>query len=166
VINVSWQDALAYTEWLSEQTGEAYRLPTEAEWEYAARAGTETPFWTGDCIHTDQANYDGNHDYADCGARTGVYREQTVPVGTLPANPWGLHEVLGNVWEWTGSGYDAGYGGGESRLLSKKDANVVVLRGGSWVDDPRYLRAAIRFRSRPDYRDPDVGFRLARTFSP
>ena len=165
VINVTWQDALAYTEWLSEQTGEAYRLPTEAEWEYAARAGTETPFWTGACIHTDQANYNGNHDYNNCGAKTGVYRERTVPVGTLPANPWGLHEVLGNVLEWTGSAYDAGYGGGESRLASKKDANRVVLRGGSWINNPRYLRAAFRDWGQPDYRINDVGFRLARTFS-
>lgn len=141
-------------------------MPTEAEWEYAARAGTETPFWTGRCIHTHQANYNGNYDYNDCGAETGVYRERTVPVGTLPLNPWGLHEVLGNVLEWTGSGYDAGYGGGESRCESKKDANPVVLRGGSWNDSPGNLRAADRVGPLPDYRYSFVGFRLARTLSP
>ena len=86
VINVSWHDAVAYTEWLSAQTGHPYRLPGEAGWEYAARAGTTGPFWTGDCIHTDQANYDGNYDYAGCGARTGVYRARTVPAGSLPPN--------------------------------------------------------------------------------
>ncbi len=111
VINVSWEDAVAYAAWLSRETGEQYRLPSEAEWEYAARAGTETPFWTGPCIHTDQANYDGRFDYNGCGAKTGAYRRQTVPVGSLPANPWGLHEVHGNVWEWVQDRYQDNYRG-------------------------------------------------------
>lgn len=100
VITIDWNDAVAYAEWLSEQSDRCYRLPSEAEWEYACRAGTETPFWTGTCIHTDQANYHGNYDYGDCGAKTGVSRHHPVPAGSLPANPWGLHEVTGNVWEW------------------------------------------------------------------
>lgn len=111
VINVSWDDATAYAAWLAEQTGKPYRLPTQAEWEYAARAQTTTPFWTGDCIKTDQANYDGGDDYNGCGAKTGLYRSQTVPVGSLPANAWGLHEVAGNVWEWTCSEYAGVYAG-------------------------------------------------------
>lgn len=111
VINVSWEDAVAYTAWLAQATGEKYRLPSEAEWEYAARAGFATPFWTGKCINTDQANYIGNHDYAGCGAKTGVYRQQTVSVGSLPANPWGLHEVHGNVWEWVADPYHDSYKG-------------------------------------------------------
>jgi len=86
VITVSWNDATAYAEWLSEQTSEHYRLPSEAEWEYAARAGADMSFWTGDCIDTDRANYHGNFDYNNCGAKTGVFRGQTVEAGNLPAN--------------------------------------------------------------------------------
>ena len=91
---------VAYAEWLSAQTGHDYRLPTEAEWEYGARAASRTPFWTGNCIHTDQANYDGDYDYNACGAKTGEYRGRTVSAGSLPAYAFGLHEVAGNVWEW------------------------------------------------------------------
>ena len=166
VINVSWHDAVAYADWISDQTGKPYRLPTEAEWEYAARAGTETPFWTGDGVHTDQVNYDGNDDYGDRGAKTGVYREQTVPVGSLPANPWGLHEVLGNVWEWTGSAYDQRYSGAELALVSKDRADSIALRGGSWYYKPRFVRAAFRLGNLPDFRFFNVGFRLARTLTP
>jgi len=97
VINVSWNDATAYAEWLYQQTGRPYRLPTEAEWEYAARAGTTTPFWSGECIHTDQANYDGDSPYSGCEDKNQVYREQTLPVDDLAANPWGLKHVAGNV---------------------------------------------------------------------
>jgi len=109
VIDVSWNDARAYAEWLSRETGAVYRLPTEAEWEYAARAGTRTPFWTGDCIHTDRANYNGNYDYNGCGAKTGIYRQQTVAAGSLPANNWGLHEMPGNLWEWTADCWHSSY---------------------------------------------------------
>ncbi|MBV5272226.1 MAG: SUMF1/EgtB/PvdO family nonheme iron enzyme, partial [Lamprocystis purpurea] len=134
VINVSWKDAVAYAVWLSKETGEHYRLPTEAEWEYAARAGTTTPFWTGRCITSDQANYNGNHVYAGCGAKTGVYRKQTVPVGNLPANPWGLHEVHGNVWEWVQDRYHASYQGEptDGRAWEAGGSSARVVRGGSW----------------------------------
>ena len=145
VINVSWEDAVDYAAWLARETGEHYRLPSEAEWEYAARAGTETPFWTGKCIHTDQANYNGRYDYNRCGAKTGVFRQRTVPVGSLPANPWGLHEVHGNVWEWVAD---------------------QVVRGGSWSDYPRILRAAVGVRFGPKSRGSMLGFRLARTLPP
>ncbi len=118
VINVSWHDAVAYAGWLSEQTGEKYRLPTEAEWEYAARAGTMTPFWFGKSINTDQANYG--------------FSGPTVPVDEFTPNPWGLYNVHGNVWEWTCSEYDKSYDGAEKVCISKNDANIPrVLRGGS-----------------------------------
>jgi formylglycine-generating enzyme required for sulfatase activity len=171
VIYVSWSDANAYADWLSQQTGEAYRLPTEAEWEYAARADTKTPFWTSDCIHTDQANYNGSYDYDDCGAKTGVYRGETLAAGSLPANPWGLHEVLGNVWELTCSEYNAGYPvddkgqGPHTKCVSENGARLIAQRGGSWFNHPRNLRAAYRGRYRPGNRDGYVGFRLARTVS-
>jgi formylglycine-generating enzyme required for sulfatase activity len=168
VIQVSWEDAVAYAKWLTEQTGKAYRLPTEAEWEYAARAGTETPFWTGRCIHTDQANYAGTDDYAGCGARTGVYRQQSVPVGSLPANPWGLHEVLGNVWEWVQDCWHDRYQGAptDGSAWESGGCDRRVLRGGSWNDEPRVVRAAVRYGDQPGFRNINNGFRLARTLSP
>ena len=156
VINVSWEDATAYAEWLSQQTGRRYRLPTEAEWEYAARAGTTTPFWTGICINTDEANYGGNSSYGNCGK--GQWRARTVPTGTLPANPWGLHEVLGNVGEWTCSSYDESYSGGERRCGSR---GARALRGGSWSNWPGLVRSASRLKEFPGTRDFGVGFRLA-----
>jgi Uncharacterized conserved protein len=97
VINVSWEDAQAYLAWLSGETGQAYRLPSEAEWEYACRAGKTTPFSFGNTITPEQVNYNGNHPYG--GGKKGPFRKQTVPVGSLPANSWGLHEMHGNVWE-------------------------------------------------------------------
>ncbi|EGV15838.1 SUMF1/EgtB/PvdO family nonheme iron enzyme, partial [Thiocapsa marina] len=166
VINVSWDDAAAYAQWLSKETGLAYRLPTEAEWEYAARAGTRTPFWTGRCIRTDQANYNGTSDYNDCGAKTGLYRKQTVPAGSLPGNPWGLHEVLGNVREWTCSEYASPYAGLEQRCAERNSNPARAVRGGSWISGPRFLRAADRFGFLPEDRDIYRGFRLARTLSP
>jgi len=163
VINVSWEEAVAYAAWLSKETGEHYRLPTEAEWEYAARAGTTTPFWTGHCIKTDQANYNGNYDYAVCRAKTGVYRNRTLRVGSLPANPWGLHEVHGNVWEWVQDQYHDSYQGAPSdgSAWEAGDRSARVLRGGSWFYSPRFLRSASRDRGDAGYRHYDLGFRLA-----
>jgi len=164
VVCVSWNDAQDYTAWLSRATGKTYRLPTEAEWEYAARAGTKTPFWTGDCIHTDQANYDGTLDYNGCGAKTGVYRKQTLPVDSLAANSWGLHQVAGNVWEWTCSDYAATYDGKEMVCISKNDANsgpYRVFRGGAWCNRPARLRSAGRAGFGPSLRYGSLGFRLA-----
>jgi formylglycine-generating enzyme required for sulfatase activity len=152
VINVNWYDAVAYTEWLSEQTDRQYRLPTEAEWEYAARAGTRTRFHFGNNISTDQANY-------------GQSRGKTVEVGQFPANAWGLHDVHGNVWEWTGSVYDRDYGGGELQHVSGHDSGPRVLRGGSWFHVPGRLRAASRGWYLPTFRTCRVGFRLARTLT-
>jgi formylglycine-generating enzyme required for sulfatase activity len=160
VINVSWDDATAYAQWLSEQTGQEYRLPTEAEWEYAARAGSTTAFWWGDTIHTDQANYDGRVAYND--GPTGEYRGQTVPVGQFEANAFGLYDVHGNVWEWTCSFYDRDYAGGETRCAEPGSEGRRVLRGGSWDYEPWWLRSAYRSYFGPANRVDDVGFRLAR----
>src|SRR5262249_30260931 len=98
VINVSWHGAQAYVAWLSRKTGQGYRLLTEAEWEYAARAGTTTPFWWGSAISADQANYDGSYVYRN--GPKGEYRRQTVEVDSFRPNDWGLYQVHGNVWEW------------------------------------------------------------------
>jgi formylglycine-generating enzyme required for sulfatase activity len=162
VINVNWNDAMAYADWLSEQTGQQYRLPTEAEWEYACRAGTTTPFYFGDTISTDQANYYGRQVYGN--GRQGVNRQKTVEVGQFPPNAWGLHDMHGNVWEWTCSLYDKDYGGSK-RCAEPGTGSPCVLRGGSWGDWPKWLRGAARRNRYPYDRNQFFGFRLARTFS-
>jgi len=165
VINVSWNDAIAYTQWLSEQMGQTYRLPTEAEWEYAARAGTTTPFWTGSCVDTDLANYNGSRGYGspDCGAKTGVYRKKTQPVGTYSANAWGLHDTMGNVYEWTCSPYDKNYDGLEQRCSKKDVVGSFSVRGGSWDSRPAWLRSAERLWFKPTDLANQLGFRLAKS---
>jgi formylglycine-generating enzyme required for sulfatase activity len=164
VINVSWFDAVAYTQWLSQQTGQTYRLPTEAEWEYACRAGTTTPFYFGATISTEQANYNGWWAYVK--GSKGVYREKTVEVGQFPANAWGLHDMHGDVWEWTCSEYDGNYGGAEQRCVSDSGSgSPCVLRGGSWFNAPEWVRGAARFNRDPHAGYQSRGFRLARTLA-
>ena len=109
VVCVSWEDAQAYVRWLSGETGESYRLLSESEWEYVARAGTTGPFHFGATLSTAQANYDGNYTYGS--GRKGRYRERTEPVGSFPANAYGVHDVHGNVWEWVEDCWHDGYGG-------------------------------------------------------
>ena len=177
VINVSYWDAVDYCEWLSGETGWKIRLPTEAEWEYACRAGTETPFWTGETISTKQANYDGHYVYGEDGVwmlrqlaidlgikPKDVYRKRTTPVDRFDSNPWGLHDMHGNVWEWCASEYDKRYGGRECQDASSDRSNDTkrVLRGGSWHNEPGWLRSASRNWSAPDNRNDNRGFRLAR----
>ena len=166
VIDVSWDDAQRYVEWLSSRTGERYRLPSESEWEYAARAGTTTPFHTGETITTEQANYDGR-EYDP----SSLYRRQTVPVGSFDANAFGLHDVHGNVWEWVQDCWNDGRYGyweapadGSAWLIG--DCGTRVLRGGSWNDVPSDLRAANRDGNSAGARNDDVGFRVARTLTP
>ncbi len=155
VINVSWNDAVAYAKWLSQQTGKQYRLPTEAEWEYAARAGTETKYWWGNKIGKNRAACDG------CGAKWGWdAKKMTAPVGSFSANPFGLYDTVGNVWEWTCSKYEDKYNGQEKRCTGEN--RQPVIRGGSWSDEPWGVRAALRLRNSHDGRYDSVGFRLAR----
>lgn len=153
VINVSWLDAGAYAKWLSEQTGYTYRLPTEAEWEYAARGRTQTVYWWGNKVKQNNANCDG------CGSRWD--KKQTGSVGSFSANVYGLYDVHGNVWEWTCSAYTERYNGAESHCDGSNEGRR-VLRGGSWYDLPTILRAASRGRKSLDSTFSNYGFRLVR----
>lgn len=169
VISVSWDDAQAYVAWLNEKTAnKGYRLPSEAEWEYAARAGTTTPFSTGNCIKTDQALYNGNWDYNGCGAKTGAWMKKTQPVGSYAANPWGLRDMHGNVWEWVEECGNDGDLAARTSHSSRRNEQCEkrLVRGGSWYDGPRYLRSASRFRYPSSSRLKFLGFRLARTLIP
>jgi formylglycine-generating enzyme required for sulfatase activity len=162
VINVSWADAKAYTKWLAHKTGKDYRLHSEAEWEYACRAGTATPFWWGAAITPDQANYDGNYPYA--GGEKGKRRRKTLPVQSFDPNPWGLYQVHGNVWEWCEDAWRSNYDGapGDGSAWTNDSAANRVIRGGSWGDYARIVRSAYRDRNEPSYRLDDLGFRCAR----
>jgi formylglycine-generating enzyme required for sulfatase activity len=168
VVCINWDDAKAYAAWLARTTGKSYRLLSEAEREYVARAGTTTPFWWGSSITPAQANYDGRFVYKGGGSK-GEWRESTVPVGTFEANPWGLYNVHGNVWDlcddvWHDNYSDAPVDG--SAWLQGGDASRRVARGGSWINFPQNLRAAYRYGFTIVDRYGDVGFRLARTLNP
>ncbi len=167
VIDVSWEDTQEYVGWLSRETGKDYRLLTEAEWEYAARAGTTTPFHTGRTISTDQANYDGRGIYGS-GSR-GELRRQTVEVGSFAGNAFGLQDVHGNVREWVEDCWHANYEGAPvdgSAWTEGGNCSRRVFRGGSWSYEPGSLRAAFRVRSTASDRFSSSGFRVARTLTP
>lgn len=151
VIGVTWNDAVAYTEWLSELTGKYYRLPTEAEWEYAARAGTTTKYWWGDSIGHNQANCGG------CGSPWDY--KKTAPVGSFAPNGFGLYETVGNVWEWTCSEY-ALYSEGKHVECSQETTGQRVARGGSWNYRPGGVRSAYRSYYDTVNKYPDLGFRV------
>ena len=161
VEQVPWEEAVEFCTQLSQKTGKPYRLPSEAEWEYACRAGTKTPFYFGETITPDLVNYNGNYPYGE--APKGIYREQTTDVGSFPANPFGLYDMHGNVWEWCADhwhgNYEAAPSDGSSWTTNKNSENR-VLRGGSWVNNPSYCRAAYRNSSSPAYRNSHVGFRV------
>jgi hypothetical protein len=145
-----------------------YRLATEAEWEYGARAGTTTPFWWGSSITPAQANYDGNHVYNGGGVK-GEWRKSTVPVGSFTANLWGLYNVHGNVWEWCEDVWHDNYSGASadgSPWVKDGDVSRRVVRGGSWGNYPQILRAANRSRDSAVDRISNGGFRVARTLNP
>ena len=155
VDQVNWDDCKQYL----QKAGGGLRLPSEAEWEYACRAGTTTPFSFGATIKPEQVNYDGNFPYG--GASKGLYRARTVAAGSLPANAWCLHEMHGNVWEWCQDGYEAYPSSGTEE--PSRAVGARVLRGGSWYDFANNCRAAYRYRLGPGFRLNYVGLRLART---
>jgi len=141
--------------------GKGFRLPTEAEWEYACRAGTATPGYMGETISTDQANYDGNYAYGN--GAIGVYRRGTTQVGAFAPSPWGLFDMHGNVWEWCQDWYYDNYARARSDggAWESPEGQSRVLRGGSWLDVPKRCRSAERSWDFPDVRLSGIGFRLA-----
>ena len=164
VINVNWENAQAYVGWLSESTGAEYRLPSESEWEYAARGGTTTPFHTGATISADQANYNGNYVYGS--GRRGAYRRRTTPVGMFGPNAFGLYDVHGNVWEWTEDCWHGTYAGAPrdgAAWTRGGSCGRRVLRGGSLINYPRELRSARRISNGAGDWHYLFGFRVSRT---
>lgn len=151
VVCVSWADAQAYTDWLSRQTGQIFRLPTEAEWEYAARAGTRSAVWWGGNFEEGKANCAG----------CAPIRNAPAPVRSYPANPWGLYELNGNVREWTCSRYEPFAASQESRCAGDNPGSYVAVRGGSWQEPVDALRSAARLGFEPSRRNVWTGFRVA-----
>jgi formylglycine-generating enzyme required for sulfatase activity/serine/threonine protein kinase len=151
IVRVNWDDAVAYCQWAGG------RLPTEAEWEYAARAGTETVYWWGNSYRQGMANC--NETY---GVSGGVYLEKTTPVGHYPANAWGLYDMLGNVWEWCADWYDDYASSPATDPTGPASGDERVQRGGSWCRDPTSLRVSYRKVDNPSYRSDDIGFRCVR----
>lgn len=155
VMNISWHDACAYAGWMR------CRLPTEAEWEYACRAGTTTVFNTGDDLSTDQANYDGNSPYRPDSPR-GILRAQTVPVGSFAPNTWGIYDMHGNVWQWC-SDWDAPYSTGPQKdPVGPVSGQCRIFRGGSWPNQAKLTRSANRAAHVPEFFCDHLGMRLAR----
>jgi formylglycine-generating enzyme required for sulfatase activity len=161
VENVSWNDAIAFCQKLSQKSKGTYRLPSEAEWEYACRAGTTTPFHFGETITPNLVNYDGNYTYGK--ALEGEYREKTIAVGHFPPNAFGLFDMHGNVWEWCADHWHPNYQGAPTNgnaWITGGDSSLRLLRGGSWYCNPRNCRSAFRFRLSPDYCFRSFGFRV------
>jgi formylglycine-generating enzyme required for sulfatase activity len=163
VERVNWEDAIEFCNRLSQRTGRHYSLPSEAQWEYACRAATTTPFHCGETINSELANYDATDAYGD--GPKGLYRRETTDVATFPANPWGLHDMHGNVWEWCQDQWHTSYNGAPQDGSAWVDQDVNndkqrLLRGGSWFDLPGGCRSAARGRYRPGDADLDVGFRV------
>ena len=165
VETVSWDDAVLFCQKLSQRTGKSYRLPSEAEWEYACRAGTKTPFSFGDNITPDLVNYNGNYPYKS--APKGKYREQTTDVETFTPNSFGLYDMHGNVLEWCEDDWHENYINAPtdgSAWNSRSGNNTKTLRGGSWYSDARFCRAAARNGGSRDFRRSNFGFRVVSSF--
>ena len=158
VDQVSWDDCQAFCKKLSDKDKKSYRLPTEAEWEYACRAGTATPYHFGATLDTEQANYNGNFIYGN--GKKGIYREKTTPVGSFPANAWGLYDMHGNVWQGCND-WHGGYSGKDvTDPKGPKAGKDRVLRGGSWGSHPIFCRSANHNFSAPDNRSEYYGCRV------
>jgi formylglycine-generating enzyme required for sulfatase activity len=160
VIEVSWEEAQRYAAWLSKQTGKPYRLLSEAEWEYAARAGSDKAFSWGDKIGEGNANCNG------CGSKWD--NRETSPVGAFKPNAFGLDDMAGNVWEWVQDCSQDNYTGAptDGSAWESGGCTLRVLRGGSFDFEPPAVRSAERRTNTADYKDKTMGFRLARTLSP
>jgi formylglycine-generating enzyme required for sulfatase activity len=163
VENVSWEDAQEFCQRLSTKSGKTYCLPSEAQWEYACRAGTTTPFHYGEMITSDLVNFDGNYTYND--SPKGEYRQQTSEVGVFPANDWGLHDMHGNVWEWCEDDWHGDYEGapsdGSAWVETDRKELYRLLRGGSWFYLPEHCRSACRSIITRDGRINGIGFRVS-----
>ena len=157
VINVSWDDASNFTHWLSRETGHKYRLPSEREWEYAARAGTTDKFWWGDDIEPQRTN---------CGVcKTEWSMRKPAPVGQFPPNPLGLHDTMGNVLEWTQTCYHKNYKNApETGQIweTKGNCRYMMVRGGAYNSYKRDMRITRRKKFSPKARDTNIGFRVIR----
>jgi formylglycine-generating enzyme required for sulfatase activity len=170
VERVSWHEASEFCDRLSQKTGKPYRLPSEAEWEYACRAGTTTPFHFGETISTDLANYRGtDFDYQEKAylgfygmGKSGIYREATVSVGNFPSNAFGLYDMHGNVWEWCEDRLHENYEGApiDGSAWTDGRLHIRLLRGGSWFRNPGYCRAAVRQFKSAGSRSNSIGFRV------
>jgi len=160
VLNLSWDDAAAYADWLTQKTGKRYRLLTEAEYEYAARAGSTAAYYWGDAIGKGNANCDG------CGSQWDNI--QTAPVGSFAANPFGLYDMAGNAWQWLQDCYHENYNGApaDGAAWTGDDCGRRVIRGGSWISVPPVLRSAGRFWNIANSRGNLLGFRVGRTLTP
>lgn len=154
--DISWDDAQQYVKWLAGLTGKPYRLPTEAEWEYAARGGTSTRYWWGEQMRKGAANC------KDCGEPW--QKDGPVPAGSFAANPYGLHDMNGSVWEWMSDCWHTSYKGAPTDGRSWDEANcrVRVIRGGSWREDASYMMSSTRFKYDASVRHSQNGFRVAR----
>jgi formylglycine-generating enzyme len=161
VENVSWDEAQRFIARLNELAPDGgFRLPTEAEWEYACRAGTTTAFWFGDQVSPEQVNYNGDYPYA--GGQTGLNRRETVAVKALPCNGWGLYQMHGNVWEWCQDWYGAYTPETVVDPTGPAEGERRVLRGGGWIGLGGLVRSAYRYRYDLGNRLVSFGFRLAR----
>lgn len=170
VMNIRYSDMKLYTQWLSNQTGQIYRLPTEVEWEYAARAGTNTPFHFGETVSCKEVHFDSTAPYEEARQKKKWFLprcfpiSKAIPVGSKPANSWGLHDVHGNVWEytstrWKSSHINANRDGSQSTTSSSP---WYVTKGGSWFDSALLARSAARKKRLDDEMDTNLGFRVIR----